>query len=141
MAKLGCMLVAIVVFSACSGVTFRYDSGSSPEPTPYELQARLLDAGDGYYVAYVDIQNSSSAPLALAHDMFSLEAPHPVFFVPAYRIRWGRSGFRLPGSVAAGAHVSGEVCFGIRGGTSPTSPVGLVVRLPDGQHRFVFDVE
>lgn len=141
MARLGCVLVALVLLVSCRGVSFSQDTGTSPERSPYQIQAKLVAAGHGYYVADVDIQNSSAAPLALTFEMFTLEAPQPVSFVPAYRIRWGRPGFRLPDSVAAGGHASGEVCFGIRGGDAPTSPVGLTVRLPDGNHKFVFKVE
>lgn len=141
MAKLGVALVAFVVLAACKGVSFNYDTGSSPERSPYEIQARLTAAGHGYYVANVDIQNSSAEALPLSFEMFTLEAPQPVTFVPAYHIRFGRPGFRLPSSVAAGGHVSGDVCFGIRGGDPPTSPVDLVVTLPDGKHKFVFKVE
>ena len=141
MAKLGCVLAAMVLLTACKSVNFSYDTGSSPEKSPYEIQAKLVAAGHGYYVANVDIKNSSKEALPLAFEMFTLEAPQPVTFVPAYRIRFGRPGFRLPNSVAAGGHVSGDVCFGIRGGDVPTSPVNLVVRLPDGNHKFVFKVD
>ena len=133
--------MAFVLLTACRSVRFSHDTGSSPDRSPYEIKAQLVAAGHGYYVANVDIQNSSAESLPLSFDMFTLEAPQPVSFVPAYRIRFGRPGFRLPNSVAAGGHVAGDVCFGIRGGDVPTSPVSLVIRLPDGKHQFVFKVE
>lgn len=141
MAKLGGVLAALVLLTACKSVNFSNDTASSPEKSPYEIQAKLVAAGHGYYVANVDIKNSSAEALPLAFEMFTLEAPQPVTFVPAVHIRFGRPGFRIASSVPAGGRVSGEVCFGIRGGDVPTSPVDLTIRLPDGNHKFVFKVD
>jgi hypothetical protein len=134
------LVFALVGLSGCVAPVISLRQAAHPEQSSYRISATLHEHLRGYYSAAVTIRNDSGTPLALSHALFTMESSAPTQFVPAERISWGRSGFRMPVTVAPGGVAQGEVFFAIRGSKSPAGPVQLAVRMPDGDHKLVFEL-
>jgi hypothetical protein len=139
------LLAAVILCLAGAGCaqTFVTTLGERHPPGGrFLVSAQIEEWPNGYYSTTVTIRNATKQPIQVDPSMFRLEGRGPTSFVPAGRMPlfMGRSGYRMPDEIAARTSVTGEIFFGIRGTYSPVGAVTLIVALPDGEHRFEFDL-
>jgi hypothetical protein len=136
------LAAAIAAPVSCSKSMVLVRDEAHPAGGKYLVTASIHEWPRGYYSTAVTIRNVSSQPLELEPSMFRLEGTAPTAFVPVDRapMLLGRAGYRMPARVEPRSSAQGEIFFGVRGTQVPIGPVRLCVALPDGEHRFEFDL-
>ena len=136
---LGGILPAV---SGCADTFVGLRREAHPAEKQFLVTAALESWPRGYYSVAVKIHNLSGDSVDLTPEMFRLESAPPTSFVQAGRMPMflGKQGYRMPDRLEPRADCEGEIYFGIRGTPLPAGPVRFVVKLPDGEHRFDFEL-
>ncbi len=132
-------VVLMLLVTGCTSPISVLRDHSAPETESRRVTAVLEAHSKKRYSALVTIYNESDQALALSPTMFRLEGSPPSQFVRSERVWFFQPGYRMPASVPAGNMAQGEIHFELKGTPQPTGPVGLVVTLPEGDHRFTFE--
>ncbi len=133
-------LISLIVLAGCAAPISALRDEAVPANAVHKVKAALEAQSKSKYSAVLTIENQGDETLHLSPAMFQLEGSPPTQFVQAERTTWFRPGFQLPSQVAPGTTAQGEIFFKVRGTPQPVGPVDLVVDLPDGEHRFTFEV-